>query len=38
MTLLLAIMLIAGTNLSWWWLLLVIPAWLCHCAYHSNTP
>lgn len=32
MSLLLGIMLIAATGLSWWWLALLIPAWLLHLA------
>ena len=30
MTLLLAILLIAATDLSWWWLFLAVPIWLLH--------
>lgn len=30
MTLLLGIMLIAATDLSWWWLALLIPAYIVH--------
>lgn len=30
MTLLLAIMLIAVTDLSWWWMLAVVPVWIMH--------
>ena len=30
MTLLLGIMLVAATDLSWWWLALLIPTWIFH--------
>lgn len=36
MTLLLGIMLIAGTNLSWWWITLLVPVYIGHLIYHSH--
>lgn len=29
MNLLLAFMLIEGFDMSWWWLLVVVPVWVC---------
>mgnify|MGYP001569730798 CR=1 FL=1 len=35
MTLLLSIMLMAATDLSWWWLIVVIPVWIFHLLAHQ---
>jgi len=35
MTLLLAIMLIAATDLSWFWLAVAIPVWIINIAVHA---
>jgi hypothetical protein len=36
MTLLIAIMLIVGLDLSWHWLWAVIPLWICHLMWHQD--